>query len=77
MKRSSIGGVVLVCQTSDGFQAALLVWNDWLFGKQLLINIEKKSNIINVDASFRHANHSAAFVVWQASAIPQFQISSI
>ena len=37
-----------------------------------LMNIKMKSNIINVETSFRHANHSAAIVSDRRFNIPKF-----
>ena len=63
IKRSSSGvSFCSVCPISGGLKPTLFAQNDWLFGKQLFMNIKMKSIIINVETNFRHANHSAAFV---------------
>ena len=57
MKRSSSA-----CPISGCLQPTFFARNDCLFGKQMFMNIKMNSNIINVETSFRHVNHSAAFV---------------
>ena len=63
MKRPSSGvSFCSVYPISGGLKPNVFARNDWLFGKQLFYEYQKKSIIINVETNFRHANHSAAFV---------------
>ena len=47
---------------SGGLQPTFFARSDCLFGKQLFYELYKKEQQHNVETSFRHAIHSAAFV---------------
>ena len=58
----STSGVFSACPISDGFQQTSFASNECLFGEQLLYEYQIEQQLINVETSFSHANHSASFV---------------
>ena len=63
-----------ICPILGVPQSTMFAINDWVPVSSCFINIQMKTNIINVDTNFHYANYSTAFV---SGRFPRFHIPTL